>query len=179
MPQGDTVKSHRYDLLFAICSLCLLFSLFIGCAGNQHTLNLTNLPRPVYMGDRITSSATIDSSRVQTIRSISCYTSHEKEGETISEGKHSTFSSGAYEHVKENILVKVGTALEKYPHRFIGNVHVVAEVDRGISLGAIFTAILGSQITGEGSDIGFYNDQSFYVTGTIYELKKDKLHNEE
>ncbi len=173
------MKSHRFDLLFTTCSLCLLFSLFIGCAGNQHTLNLTDLPRPVYMGDRITPSATFDSSRVQTVRSISCYSSHEKEGETISKGKHGTFSSGAYEHVKENILVKVGTVLEKYPHRFIGNVHVVAEVDHGISLGAIFTTILGSQITGEGSDIGFYNDQSFYVTGTIYELKEENLHDEE
>ena len=173
------MKSNRYDLLFAICSLCLIFSLFTGCAGNQHTLNLTDLPRPVYMGDRITPSKTIDSSRVQTVRSISCYSSHEKEGETISEGKHGTFSSGAYEHVKGNILVKVGTALEKYPHRFIGNVHVVAEVDRGISLGAIFTAILGSQITGEGSDIGFYNDQSFNVTGTIYDIKKENSPDEE
>ncbi len=173
------MKSHRWYPLSAMCSLILLFSLFIGCAGNQHTLNLTDLPRPVYMGDRITPSVTIDSSRVQTVRSISCYSSHEKEGETISEGKHGTFSSGAYEHVKENILVKVGTALEKYPHRFIGNVHVVAEVDRGISLGAIFTAILGSQITGEGSDIGFYNDQSFYVTGTIYELKEEISPDEE
>ncbi len=173
------MPNHRCYPLSAMCSLILLITLYIGCAGNQHTLNLTDLPRPVYIGDRITPSVTIDSSRVQTIRSISCYSSHEKEGETISEGEHSTFSSGDYEHVKENIFVKVDTALEKYPHRFIGNVHVVAEVDRGISLGAIFTAILGSQITGEGSDIGFYNDQSFYVTGTIYELKEENLHDEE
>jgi len=173
------MKSHRWYPLSAMCSLILLITLYIGCAGNQHTLNLTDLPRPVYIGDRMTLSATIDSSRVQTIRSISCYTSHEKEGETISEGKHGIFSSGDYEHVKENIFVKIDTALEKYPHRFIGNVHVVAEVDRGISLGAIFTKILGFLVDDDDGELGFYNDQSFYVTGTIYELKEENLHDEE
>lgn len=103
----DIMKSHRWYPLSAMCSLILLITLYIGCAGNQHTLNLTDLPRPVYIGDRITPSVTIDSSRVQIIRSISFYSSHEKEGETISEGKHGTFSSGNYEHVKENIFVKI------------------------------------------------------------------------
>jgi len=94
------------------------------------------------MGDRITHGVIIDSSWVQTIRSISCHSSHKKESETVSEGEHSTISSGDYEHVKETISSEVYTTLEDNSHRFIGNVHVVAEVDRGLSLSAIFTTIL-------------------------------------
>jgi hypothetical protein len=154
-----------------MCSLFLLITLYLGCAGNQHTLNLSYLPSPVYIGDRMTPSATIDSSWVQTVRSISCYSSHEKEGETISGGKHGTFSSGDYEHVKETISSKVDTTLEDHPHRFIGNVHFVAEVDRGIS----FISLVGADI----KDMGLYNNQSFYVTGTICELKEENLPDQE
>ena len=104
--------------------------------------------------------------QIQTIKSISCHSSHEKEGETISEGKHSD-----YEHVKETISSKVDTTLEDHPHRFIGNVHFVAEVDRGIS----FISLVGADI----KDMGLYNNQSFYVTGTICELKEENLPDQE
>ena len=141
----------------------------------DYTINLTHLTQPVYMGHQISPSTTIDSSRIQFIRYVFCRSAHQKEGETRSEGKHITFSSGTYNRIVENISINVDSVLQNRPNRFIGNVNVFAEVDCGISLGAIFSSILGSQVTGEDSEIGIYNDQSFYVTGTIYELREDDV----
>jgi hypothetical protein len=126
----------------------------------------------------VSPSNTIDSSRVQFVRFVSCRSAHKIEDETRSEGKHVSYSSGDYDLIEENISIKVDSVLQNHPNRFIGNVLVVAEVDRGISLGAIFSSILGSQITGEDSQIGVYSDQSFYVTGKIYELREKKLKHE-
>ena len=82
----------RKDYLFLSISCFLYFIniFFPGCAGNQNTLNLADLPRPVFLSDRIASKTTIDTNLVQPLRSVSCYTTHEKESEKISEGRHVT-----------------------------------------------------------------------------------------
>jgi hypothetical protein len=131
------------------------------------------------MGEKITPSKTLDTNFVRTVRFVSAHSKHEREEETVSEGEHSTWSKDEYDHIKQNISGTVYTELEKYPLRFIGNVQLVAEVERGFSFGAIFSSILGSQITGGSSKIGVYYDQSFYITGTIYELERKNLQVEE
>jgi hypothetical protein len=156
----------------------LFFTFPFGCAGNQHTLNLTDLPRPVFIGDRISSNASIDTILVHRIRSVLCYTTHEKEGETVSEGKHVTLYKDEYDLIEENISIRIDTVLQNYPRRFLGNVHVIAEVDRGVSLGAIFTTILGLFVDGGDGELGIYSDQSFDISATIYEIVKEKEQDE-
>jgi hypothetical protein len=150
-----------------------------GCAANQHTLDLNDAPRPVLFSEQISPSLSIDSNLVTAVQSVSCYSNYEKEDETVSEGKNTRFSSATHDHVRENISIKIDSVLQKSPNRFIGNVKIVAEVDRGISLGAIFSAILGSQITGGSSSVGVYNDQSFEIKGTIYQPIEDNHSDED
>ena len=83
--------------------LAFYSSFLNGCAGNQHTLDLSDLPRPAFIGNRISPVVTLDSSLVQRLRSVSCYTKHEKEGETISKGKHVTLYKDEHDFIEENI----------------------------------------------------------------------------
>ena len=159
--------------------LYIIIIIISGCAANKHTLDINDAPRPVLFSEQISPSLSLDSNLVTVVQNVSCYSKYEKEEETVSEGKNTRFSSAPHDRVKEDITMKIDNMLQMSPDRFIGNVKIVAEVDRGISLGAIFSAILGSQITGGSSTVGVYNDQIFEIKGIIYQLKEDNHSDED
>ena len=146
--------------------ICFLFLIFQSC--NWHSLKIHPVPQPILIGSQI------DSLAADSVGIISGLCTHEKEGETVSQTRNVTISFGGKDYTKENINSSIRTALQDDPNRFIANGEMVVDIEHGISAGAILSSILATIITTEGSEMGFYTDESIYFQGTVYRLKNNK-----
>jgi hypothetical protein len=131
------------------------------------------------MGPQITvSNGSIDT-KIDTLKSLEGFYIHEIEDETVSHGKHVSVHLGGNDETKENITATIENALRDDPNRFIGNSHLVVEIEEGISIGAVISSILVTIITKGSSDPGIYTKESIYFNGTLYRVNDQESQDEE